>query len=121
MQICFATTNNQEKTETQLNRNITLRDFEIPWNKDELTVAVEGLVEDDPVLASSHPVSHVASFNLLPQRKYRSWMRFHQYLNPAHLRERFRAIISLAAAVTRGSSLRPVEIPVPVGQLSIFA
>ena len=41
-----------------------------PWNKDELTVAVEGLVEDDPVLASSHPVSHVASFNLLSQRKY---------------------------------------------------
>merc|ERR1712158_25165 len=69
-----------------------------PWNKDELTVAVEGLVEDDPVLASCHPVSHVASFNL---------------------RERFRAVISLAAAVTRGSSFRPVEIPVPVSISSL--
>ena len=38
--------------------------FKVPWYKDELAVAVEGLVEDDPVLASSHPVSHVASFDL---------------------------------------------------------
>merc|ERR1719220_3116275 len=69
-----------------------------PWNEDELTVAVESLVEDDPVLPSCYPVSHVASFNL---------------------RERFGAIISLAAAVTRGSRLRPVEIPVPVSVSSL--
>ena len=43
----------------------------IPWNKDELAVAVEGLVEDNPVLASSHPVSDVASFNLVVEK---SWM-----------------------------------------------
>ena len=35
-------------------------------------------------------------------------------MNAVHLRERLRTIISLAAAVPRGSSLRPVEIPVPV-------
>ena len=76
---------------------------------------MEGLIEDDPVLASSHPVSHVASFNLLEMYK----LDVRIVLNPAasaHLRERLRAVISLAAAVTRGSSLRPVEIPVPVGQ-----
>merc|ERR1712222_270861 len=60
-----------------------------PWYKDELAVAVERLVEDDPVLSSFH------------------------------LRERLRTIISLAAAVTRGSSLRPMEIPVPVSVSSL--
>ena len=49
--------------------NIISRDLKIPWNKDELAVAVEGLVEDNPVLASSHPVSHVASFNLVVENK----------------------------------------------------
>merc|ERR1711997_356190 len=46
-----------------------------PWYQDELAVAVEGLVEDDPVVASSN------------------------------LREGFGTIISLAAAVARGSGL----------------
>ena len=47
------------------NRNTTKQQrFKVPWYKDELAVAVEGLVEDDPVLASSHPVSDIASFNL---------------------------------------------------------
>ena len=36
-----------------------------PWYQDELAVAVEGLVEDDPVLASPNPVSDVASFHLM--------------------------------------------------------
>ena len=49
--------------------NMISRDLKIPWNKDELAVAVEGLVEDDPVLASSHPVSDIASFNLVVDNK----------------------------------------------------
>ena len=39
-----------------------------PWYQDELAVAVEGLVEDDPVLASPNPVSDVASFHLMVEQ-----------------------------------------------------
>ena len=65
-----ATTNLQMSRSTvdpkgKKNGNTTKQQrFKVPWYKDELAVAVEGLVEDDPVLASSHPVSDIASFNL---------------------------------------------------------
>merc|ERR1711936_798163 len=65
-----------------------------PWEEDELTVAVESLVEDYSVLSSTHKVADIAILNL---------------------REGFRAIICLGAAIARGSSLGPVEVPVPVG------
>ena len=39
-----------------------------PWYQDELAVAVESLVEDDPVLASPNPVSDVASFHLMVEQ-----------------------------------------------------
>ena len=39
-----------------------------PGYQDELAVAVEGLVEDDPVLASPNPVSDVESFHLMVEQ-----------------------------------------------------
>merc|ERR1712156_597178 len=57
-----------------------------PWEEDELTVAVESLVEDYSVLPSAHKVADIAILNL---------------------REGFRAIICLGAAIARGSSLGP--------------
>ena len=39
-----------------------------PWYQDELAVAVESLVEDDPILASPNPVSDVASFHLMVEQ-----------------------------------------------------
>ena len=70
-----------------------------PWYQDELAVAVEGLIEDDPVLASPNPVSDVASFHLMEE------MSKMLLCEVFHLRERFGTIIGLAAAVAGGSSL----------------
>ena len=71
-----------------------------PWYQDELAVAVESLVEDDPVLASPNPVSDVASFHLMVEQMSKMLLRV-----VFHLREWFGTIISLAAAIAGGSSL----------------
>ena len=70
-----------------------------PWYQDELAVAVESLIEDDPILASPNPVSDVASFHLMEE------MSKMLLCEVFHLRERFGTIISLAAAVAGGSGL----------------